>query len=70
MNIVSIMIHSPTGCLRWRICNLFKIYTIFTKGPPRWRHFLQCFGSKHSLLWFTTKNFEPDTAWTDQKSGL
>jgi hypothetical protein len=28
---------------------------------------LQYFGSKHILLWFTAKNFEPDNARTDEK---
>ena len=38
----------------------FLLNTMFTKGHFIRRHFLQCFGSKHRLLWFTTKNFEPD----------
>jgi hypothetical protein len=43
-------------------CGTFQIYTMFTKGQSRRRHLLQCFGSKHSLLWITAKNFEPETA--------
>jgi len=31
-------------------------------GQPRRRHFPQYFGSKHSQLWSTVKNFEHDTA--------
>jgi ABC-type branched-subunit amino acid transport system ATPase component len=43
-------------------CGTFQFYTVFTKGQSGRRHLLQCFGSKHSLLWFTAKNFESDTA--------
>jgi len=51
-------------------CRWCQIHTMFTKGQPRRRHLPQYFGSKHSKLWSTAKNFEYDTARTDQKSGL
>jgi hypothetical protein len=41
---------------------LLLINTMFTKGQSMRRHLRQYFASEHSLLWFTTKNFEADAA--------
>jgi len=48
----------------------FLIYTVSTKGQSRQCHPLQSFANEHSLLEFIAKNLEPDTAWTDENSGL
>ncbi|MGB3221511.1 MAG: hypothetical protein WBB23_01795 [Desulforhopalus sp.] len=45
------------------IVSLFLLLnTMSTEGQSMRRHLPQYFASEHSLLWFTTKNFEADTA--------
>jgi len=76
MNIVSISFYCMILCCLEPIYLNPEIGTMFTKGQPRRRHLLQCFGSKHSLLskspliCLQPKNFKPDAAWTDEKCRL
>ncbi len=49
--------------MNFDIVSLFLLLnTMFTEGQSMRRHLPQYFASAHRLPWFTTKNFEADTA--------